>query len=56
MSFIAFHIPGDVVPFARSGGNGKVRFTPKKQRDFMALVKLAAHQAMNGQPPLERNG
>lgn len=53
MSFVAFHIPGDAVAFARSGGNGKVRFTPKKQRDFMALVKLAAHHAMNGQPPLE---
>lgn len=53
MSFVAFHIPGDPVAFARSGGNGSVRFTPKKQRDFMALVKLAAHTAMNGQPPLD---
>jgi Holliday junction resolvase RusA-like endonuclease len=53
MSGVAFTIPGDPVAFARSGGNGKVRFTPKKQRDFMALVQLAAYQAMNGQPPLE---
>lgn len=52
MEFVAFHIPGEPVAFARSGGNGKVRFTPKRQRDFMALVRLAAHKAMNGAPPL----
>jgi Holliday junction resolvase RusA-like endonuclease len=49
---VTFTIPDEPVAFARSGGNGKVRFTPKRQRDFMALVKFAAHQAMNGQPPL----
>jgi Holliday junction resolvase RusA-like endonuclease len=49
---IAFNIPGEPVAFARSGGNGKVRFTPKRQRDFMALVKLAAHKAMDGAPPM----
>jgi Holliday junction resolvase RusA-like endonuclease len=53
MSMIDFNVPGEPVAFARSGGNGKVRFTPKKQRDFMALVQLAAHKAMDGQPPLE---
>jgi Holliday junction resolvase RusA-like endonuclease len=53
MSFVAFTIPSEPIAFARSGGNGKVRFTPKRQRDFMALVQLAAHQAMNGQPPLD---
>jgi Holliday junction resolvase RusA-like endonuclease len=53
MSMIAFNVPGEPVAFARSGGNGKVRVTPKKQRDFMALVRLAAHKAMDGQPPLE---
>jgi len=52
MSFVAFTIPGEPIAFARSGGNGKVRFTPKRQRDFMALVQLAAHGAMDGQPPL----
>lgn len=50
--FVAFAIPGEPIAFARSGGNGKVRFTPKRQRDFMAMVKLAACQAMNGSPPL----
>ncbi|MFZ3181650.1 MAG: RusA family crossover junction endodeoxyribonuclease [Methylocystis silviterrae] len=49
---IAFTIPGEPIAFARSGGNGKVRFTPKRQRDFMALVKLAAHKAMRDTPPL----
>ena len=48
---IAFVIPAEPVAFARSGGNGAVRFTPKRQRDFMALVKLAAHKAMDGAPP-----
>lgn len=50
---IAFHIPGEPVAFARSGGKGTIRFTPKKQRDFMALVKLAAAAAMDGAPPLD---
>jgi Holliday junction resolvase RusA-like endonuclease len=53
MTFISFKIPAEPVAFARSGGNGSVRFTPKRQRDFMALVKLAAHRAMDGEPPLD---
>lgn len=48
---IAFTIPGEPVAFARSGGNGAVRFTPKRQRDFMALVRLAASKAMDGLEP-----
>lgn len=50
---ICFQIPGEPVAFARSGGKGAIRFTPKKQRDFMALVKLAAASAMAGEPPME---
>jgi Holliday junction resolvase RusA-like endonuclease len=53
MSLVSFTIPAEPVAFARSGGNGAVRFTPKRQRDFMALVKLAAHKAMDGEPPLD---
>ncbi len=53
MTFVAFTVPSEPVAFARSGGNGKVRFTPKKQRDYMALVRLAAHNAMAGQAPFE---
>lgn len=48
---IAFHIPGEPVAFARSGGKGAIRFTPKRQRDFMALVQLAASKAMGEQEP-----
>jgi Holliday junction resolvase RusA-like endonuclease len=51
-NFVTFVVPSEPVAFARSGGKGKIRFTPKRQRDFMALVQLAAHRAMNGQPPL----
>jgi Holliday junction resolvase RusA-like endonuclease len=50
---IAFTVPGEPVAFARSGGKGTIRFTPKKQRDHMALIKLAAAKAMDGAPPLE---
>ncbi len=50
---IAFTIPGEPVAFARSGGNDKIRFTPKRQRDFMALCKLAAHKAMDGAEPMQ---
>jgi Holliday junction resolvase RusA-like endonuclease len=48
---IAFQIPGEPVAFARSGGNGAIRFTPKRQRDFMALVQLAASKVMENQEP-----
>jgi len=50
---VSFTIPGEPIAFARSGGNGSVRFTPKRQRDFMSLVRLSAYQAMDGKPPLE---
>lgn len=50
---IYFSIPGECVPYARSGANGKIRFTPKRQRDFMCLVKLAASKVMNDDPPFE---
>lgn len=50
---IAFTIPGEPTAYARSGGKGAIRFTPKRQRDFMALVKMAAAAAMDGQSPLE---
>ena len=50
---IQFEIPGDAVPFARAGAHGKRRFTPKRQSDYMAVVKLFASQAMAGRKPLE---
>lgn len=50
---VSFVIPGEPVPFARAGAKGAMRFTPKRQRDFMSLAKLAACQAMNGRAPIE---
>lgn len=52
-AFVAFEIPGEPVAFARSGGHGKIRFTPQRQRNFMELVKLVAHRAMDGAAPLD---
>lgn len=49
---IAFTVPGEAVPFARAGANGKRRFTPKKQENHMAVVKEFAARAMNGAPPI----
>jgi Holliday junction resolvase RusA-like endonuclease len=48
---VYFQIPGECIGFARAGANGKLRFTPKRQRDFANLVKLAAATAMVGLPP-----
>ena len=48
---IKFIIPGDVVPWARAGG-GKtvVKFTPKRQRDYMGMIRAEAHQQMKRFP------
>jgi Holliday junction resolvase RusA-like endonuclease len=45
-------IPGLPVPYARSGGHGKVRFTPARQRTAMADLKKLASIDMIGRPPL----
>jgi|SRR5215469_176828 len=37
---------GQPVPWARSGGNGKVRFTPQKQRNNAATLRIVAQHAM----------
>lgn len=50
---IHFEIPGDAVPFARAGAQGKRRFTPKRQSDYMSVVRLFATQAMAGRAPFE---
>jgi Holliday junction resolvase RusA-like endonuclease len=41
---IAFEIPGEAVPFART--RGETRFTPAKQRDFMDAVAYTGRTAM----------
>lgn len=46
MASVDITIPGEPVPFARAGSNGKIRFTPPKQRDYMAATKYFAAAAM----------
>ena len=53
MNSVKITIPGQPVAFARSGGNGKIRFTPKRQRDFMCLVRMAGAEAMRGREPMQ---
>jgi Holliday junction resolvase RusA-like endonuclease len=43
---LAFSVPGEAVPWARAGSNGKVRFTKPNQANFMAAVKMFAQAAM----------
>lgn len=50
---IIFTIPGDIVPWARAGGRGSIRFTPKPQRDFMGTIRSMASQAMAGRPLID---
>lgn len=51
---IEFTVPGNAVPFARSGGGKNVpRFTPAKQRSAMGVVKLFCQRAMQGAAPME---
>lgn len=49
MDRISFLVPGDVVPWARAGGGKNMpRFTPAKQRNYMAVIRDMAHRAMKG--------
>lgn len=50
---VVITIPGDPVPFARAGAQGKRRFTPRKQADFMAVVRMFAAQQMAGREPMD---
>jgi Holliday junction resolvase RusA-like endonuclease len=44
---IKFIIPGDVVPWARAGGGKTMhKFTPKRQRDYMGMIRAEAHAQM----------
>lgn len=49
---LTFIVPGEPVAFARAGKNGAQHFTPKRQRDHAAIIKLAAATAMRGRPLL----
>ena len=46
---VEFTVPGKLVPWARSGGGKNVvRFTPAKQRSYMAVLRDYAALAMRG--------
>lgn len=45
---ITITIPGEAKAFARAGRGGTITFTPKPQRDYMALVKHEAALRMAG--------
>lgn len=49
---IEFVIPGVPTAWARAGAKGAIRFTPAKQRSFMAAVRTIGAAAMRGAPPL----
>lgn len=50
---IAFTVPGQAVPWARSGGGVNTpRFTPAKQRSYAGVLKLYCQHAMNGTGPM----
>lgn len=49
---IRFAVPGKIVPWARAGGNGKIRFTPPRQRRYAGQVAALAKAAMAGRDPL----
>jgi Holliday junction resolvase RusA-like endonuclease len=58
MSAVAFTVPGEPVAkgrarFARKGKH-VTTYTPEKTVNYETLVRLAAHQAMDGQPPFAR--
>lgn len=52
MTAISFTVPGTIVPWSRAGGKGAFRFTPKRQRDYMACVRDFASRAMDGRAPI----
>jgi Holliday junction resolvase RusA-like endonuclease len=53
VSEISFTVPGEPVPWARAGGGKTMhRFTPAKQRKYMARVRACCERAMTGRGPL----
>ncbi|KQT54588.1 endodeoxyribonuclease RusA [Aureimonas sp. Leaf454] len=45
---VIIRVPGDVVPWARAGKMGARQFTPKKQANFMSIVRDLSAKAMEG--------
>lgn len=51
---VVISVPGRPVPWARARTRGGIHFTPRRQRDWMALFRDRAEQQMAGRPPLDR--
>lgn len=52
-SEIKFVVPGIPTAWARTSSNGRVRFTPQKQRIAGGVIQIIAADAMAGRAPLE---
>jgi len=51
---VSFQVPGNIVPWARTGGGkGTPRFTPKRQRDYKAVIRSLAADAMGDRDPVD---
>lgn len=57
MNRVRFFIPGDAVakqrPRVVRRGGTPIAFTPAKTTNYEALVRMAAHKAMEGRPPFD---
>lgn len=50
---VSFTIPGEIVPWARAGARGAQRFTPQRQKNYQAVIKSMAAEAMAGRLLIE---
>lgn len=50
---IKFIIHGDPIAWARAQKSGKIHFTPKRQREYMDVVRAYAMEAMRGRAPID---
>lgn len=50
---VTIRVPIEPVPFARAGAQGRRRFTPKRQAEFMGQFRVFAESAMAGRPPFD---
>jgi Holliday junction resolvase RusA-like endonuclease len=49
---VTFTVPGKIQAWQRAGRKNGITFTKKETRNYEALVKMAASQAMQGRAPL----
>lgn len=51
---VIFTIPGIPTAWARARTNGRIHFTPGKQRQAMSVIQTIAYDAMNGGAPIDK--